>query len=96
MTSFAQIKGSDAPLPDVKSGILAQSSSSLFSFTNPQNFHMQQSVGMSYASGGRPGMAMDSYLNSMSYKFSDNLNIQLDASVINTPYSIWVNSSIIL
>ncbi|MGA7720443.1 MAG: hypothetical protein WCA84_04625 [Ignavibacteriaceae bacterium] len=87
MTSFAQFKDSDAPLPDVKSGILAQSSSSLFSFINPQNFHMQQSVGMSYASGGGQGMAMDSYTNSMSYKFSDNLNIQLDASVINTPYS---------
>jgi hypothetical protein len=87
MTGFAQFKESDAPLPDVKSGILAQSSPSLFSFINPENFHMQQSVGMSYSSFGGQGMAMDTYTNSMSYKFTDNLNIQLDASVINMPYS---------
>jgi hypothetical protein len=89
MTGFAQFKDSDAPLPDIKSGIIAQPSSSfsLFSFINPQNFHMQQSVGMSYSSFGGQGMAMGVYTNSMSYKFTDNLNVQLDASVINTPYS---------
>ena len=32
-------------------------------------------------------MAMDVYTNNMSYKFTDNLNVQLDASVVNTPYS---------
>jgi hypothetical protein len=89
MTGFAQFKDSEAQLPDIKSGILAQPSSSfsLFSFINPQNFHMQQSVGMSYSTFGGQGMAMGVYTNSMSYQFTDNLNVQLDASVVNTPYS---------
>jgi hypothetical protein len=89
MTGFAQFKDTEAQLPDIKDGILAHSSAStsLFSFINPQNFHMQQSVGMSYSTFGGQGMAMGIYTNSMSYSFTSNLNIQLDASVINTPYS---------
>lgn len=87
MTGFAQFKDTEAQLPDIKSGILAQPSTSLFSFINPQNFHMQQSVGMSYSTFGGQGMAMGVYTNSMSYKFTESLNIELDASVINTPYS---------
>jgi len=89
MTGFAQFKDTDTQLPDIKSGMLAQPSSSfsLFNFINPQNFHMQQSVGMSYSTFGGQGMAMDVYTNNMSYKFTDNLNVELDASVVNTPYS---------
>jgi len=90
ITGYAQFKDTEQQLPDIKSGILAQPSSNynLFSFINPQNFHMQQSVGMSYSSfGSGQGMAMGVYTNSMSYKFTDRLNVQLDASVINTPYS---------
>jgi len=89
ITGFAQFKETETQLSDVRSGILAQPSSSfsLFSFINPQNFNMQQSVGISYSSFGGQGMAMGVYTNSMSYKFTDNLNVQLDASVINTPYS---------
>jgi hypothetical protein len=89
MTGFAQFKETEEQLPDIKSGILAQPSNSfsLFSFINPQSFHMQQSVGMSYSSFGGQGMAMGVYTNSMSYNFTDKLNVELDASVVNTPYS---------
>jgi hypothetical protein len=86
--TFAQFKDSGEPLPDIKDGIVNHSNySSLFGFINPDNFQMKQSVGMSYLSSGGQGMAIGTYTNNMSYKFNENLNVELEASVINTPYS---------
>jgi hypothetical protein len=36
---------------------------------------------------GGLGMALGVYTNSMSYKFSDNLNVQTDISIVNSPYN---------
>jgi hypothetical protein len=70
-------------------GILNNSSSStnLFGFVNPNNFSMHHSIGLSYLSFGGQGLSLATYTNSMMYKFSDNMNIQLDASFVTSPYS---------
>jgi len=70
-----------------KDGILNNSSNSLFGFINPDNFSMHHSIGLSYSTFGNYGTSLATYTNSMMYKFSDNMNVQLDASFVTSPYS---------
>ena len=73
---------------DVKSGILNNSSSgSLLSFINPDNFSMNHSFEMSYSAFGGCGMALGVYTNSMSFKFNDQLKLETDLSLVNSPYN---------
>lgn len=85
---FAQLKDQISNRPTVYDGIVKSNTSSLFlGFFNPNNFQMNHSFSMSYSAFGSNGIALGVYTNSMSYKFSDNLNVQLDASLINSPYN---------
>ena len=70
-----------------KDGIIDNSSNSLFGFINPDNFSMHHSIGLSYSSMGNYGTSLATYTNSMMYKFSDDMNLQLDASFVTSPYS---------
>ena len=65
-----------------KDGIMNNSSNSLFGFINPDNFSMHHSIGLSYSTIGNYGTSLATYTNSMMYKFSDNMNIQMDASFV--------------
>ncbi|MGD8782068.1 MAG: hypothetical protein PVH88_24280 [Ignavibacteria bacterium] len=86
--SFGQFRSDSERKVDIKSGITNyEPSSLLLGFINPENFDMKHSVSLSYGSFGSEGMALSVYTNSMSYKFTDNLNVQLDASLVNTPYN---------
>lgn len=85
--SFAQFRDNGFPKEEPKSGIFNRSNSSLFSFLTDENFSMTHSVNMSYSAFAGHGLALGIYTNSMMYRFSDNLNVQLDASIINSPYS---------
>jgi len=86
--TFAQFKGEENKPLNIKNSILSDNpSSSLFSFINPENFSMSQSVGLSYSSFGNNGVALGVYTNHMAYKFNDKLNVQLDASLVNSPYN---------
>lgn len=90
---FAQFKSDLDNKIEIKSGIVNNNPSSmLFGFVNPENFMMNHSVGMSYSSGGGEGFALGVYTNSMMYKFSDDLNIQADVSMVNSPYSTMGNN----
>ncbi len=85
--SFAQFKDKDVSVP-VMNGITNYSPSSfLTNFFNPNNFQMNHSVNMSYSAFGNNGIALSTYTNSMMYKFSENLNLELDASAVFSPYS---------
>jgi hypothetical protein len=73
---------------DVKSGILNNSSSSSLSdFINPDNFSMHHSFEMSYSTFGGGGMALGVYTNSMAFKFNDQLMLETDLSLVNSPYN---------
>jgi len=83
----AQFKDQDTKL-DIKGGILnGTPGTSLFGFINPNNFSMKHSIGLSYSTFGGNAISMGVYTNSMEYKFSDKFNIQVDASLVNSPYS---------
>ena len=84
---FSQIKSNGFDAPDIREGIISHNSNPLFGFLNSENFSMKHSFSMSYSAFGNEGLALGVYTNSMMYRFSDNLNVQLDASIINSPYS---------
>ncbi|HED37240.1 MAG TPA: hypothetical protein ENI76_03225 [Ignavibacteria bacterium] len=88
MPLFAQFKNSAFPRKSIDEGMLAKNSSDyLFGLINPNNFQMHQSYSMSYSTFGSQGVALGVYTNSMRYKFNKNLNVQLDASIIHSPYN---------
>lgn len=86
--TFAQFK-SDLEKPvDIKAGITNYNPSSLFlGFINLNNLEMHHSLSMSYGASSNYGIALSTYTNSLSYKFSDDLNLEIDASIVNTPYN---------
>lgn len=84
---YAQFKEPGFPTQSVKDGIIDQSSGSLFGFLNSDNFMMRHSYNLSYSSFGNQGLALGMYTNSMFLKLANNMNIQVDASIVHSPYS---------
>lgn len=89
LVAFGQFKDSGFHSGDIEQSIVNKNnSSSIFGFLNSSNFEMHQSYSLSYSSfGSGQGMALGVYTNNMLFKISHNLNLQLDASVVNSPYS---------
>lgn len=85
--NYAQFKDPAFPTTDIKDGIVDYGSGSLFGFLNSENFTMRHSFSMSYSAFAGQGIALGTYTNSMMYRFSDDLNVQVDASITHSPYS---------
>ena len=86
--SLAQFKDGDKNKTTIRDGITNYSPSGfLTNFFNPNNFQMNHSVSMSYTSFGGNGLALSTYTNSMAYRFSEDLNVEMDASLVASPYS---------
>lgn len=85
--SYGQFKDPAFPTTNVRDGIVDYSSGNLFSFLNSENFTMRHSFSMSYSAFAGHGIALGTYTNSMMYRFSEDLNVQLDASIVHSPYS---------
>jgi len=84
----AQFKDTGFETEKPENGIIDNSSNSILGFINPANFTMRHSLGLSYSTmGSYGGTSIATYTNSMMYKFSDNMNLQLDASIVASPYS---------
>lgn len=86
-TINAQFKDQGTQGESPRDGITNNSSNMILGFINPDNFSMHHSIGFSYLTAGGQGLSLATYTNSMMYKFSDNMNLQLDASFITSPYS---------
>jgi len=71
----------------VKDGITNSSSNNLFGFLNTNDFTMRHSFSMQYSSFGSQGLALGVYTNSMFYRLMDNMDVQLDVSLVHSPYS---------
>lgn len=53
---------------------------------DPSRFSMQQSYSISYLSAGGQGFSQGLYLNTLSYRFSDPLQVSLQWGVMNQPF----------
>ena len=91
----AQYKSDLDKTMDIRSSILNSGGGSNFlsNLFSPENFQMHQSVSMSYSAlGGGQGMALGVYTNNMFFKVADNMNFQIAASVVNSPYNSFGNN----
>lgn len=86
--SYAQFKEQSNKSLDIKNGIVKNYSSSLFGFFNMDNFRMNHTFDISYQTFGSAGnLALTTYTNSMFYKINDQLNVQADISLVNSPFN---------
>jgi len=84
---LGQYKETGIQTTSVKDGITNSSSNHLFGFLNTNDFTMRHSFSMQYSSFGSQGLALGVYTNSMFYRLMDNMNVQLDVSLVHSPYS---------
>ena len=85
--SFSQFKDKDLN-PTIMDGITNYSPSGFISnFLNPNNFTMSHSISTSYSAFGGNGVALSTYTNSMAFRLTENMNLEVDASVVASPYS---------
>jgi len=85
---FGQFKGQAEEPINISSGILNDNPvNSLFSFFDPSSFSMNHSFSMSYSALGSNGLALGIYKNNIAYEFSDDLNMEIETSFVNSPYS---------
>jgi hypothetical protein len=87
VTLFGQYKETGIQTTSVKDGIKNNSQNNLFGFLNMNDFTMRHSFSMQYSSFGNHGMALGVYTNSMFYRLMDNMDVQLDVSLVHSPYS---------
>jgi hypothetical protein len=87
-TASAQFKTSVEPRSTVSESILRSDNGSfLFGLFNPDNFSMHHSFSLSYQTFGNQGISMGMYTNSLAYKFSDDLDVNADISLMASPYN---------
>lgn len=87
LSAYSQYKDNAFKDYDIKNGIVDQSVNNIFGFLSSENFSMHHSFEMSYSAFANQGIALGMYTNSMMYNFTKNLNVQMDVSVLNSPYS---------
>jgi hypothetical protein len=87
-TGMAQYKPTGLSTEHVSDGIINQNQgTALLGFLNSNNFQMHHSYDVSYSTSGGNNLALTTYTNSMFYQVARNLNVQVDASIVYSPYS---------
>jgi len=84
---LAQYKDTGIEQPSVKEGIVTENSNNILGFLNSDDFIMRHSFSLNYATFAGQGVSLTSYTNSMFYRLMNNLNVQVDVSVMYSPYS---------
>jgi hypothetical protein len=86
--AMAQFKSTVDPRPTVSESILRTGDGNFLSgLLDPNKFMMHHSFSLSYASFAGQGMSLGMYTNSMQYKFSDDLDIRTDISLMTSPFN---------
>jgi len=70
-----------------KDNILNKNTNLILGFINPANFTMKHSFQVSFLGSMYGNISLTSYINTLSYKFSDKLNISADISLQYSPYA---------
>lgn len=84
----AQFKSTFEPRPTVAESILRIGDGSFLSgLFDPSKFNMHHSFSLSYTSFAGQGMSLGVYTNSMQYKFSDDLDVRTDISLMASPFN---------
>jgi hypothetical protein len=85
--SIAQLK-TNVTKPNISERLETSKSNDAFvGFLDPSRFRMSHSLSMSYMSFGGGGAVVNSYINTLHYKFSEDLFLTTNIGIMNTPYS---------
>jgi len=86
VTGFAQMRR-DVSKPNI-SGILTTAPSQyLMGFLDPSRMRMHHSFSMSYSALGGAGLMIGSYMNTIDYLISENLNLRANLGIMTSPYN---------
>ena len=85
--TFSQYKETGIEQPSIKEGIVTDNSNAIFGFLNSDDFIMRHSFSVDYSTFSGQSVSLTSYTNSMFYRLMNNLNVQLDVSVLYSPFS---------
>jgi len=85
--TFGQYKDKGIEPPSVKEGITTENSGGILGFLNSDDFIMRHSFSLNYTTFAGQSISLTSYTNSMFYRLMNNLNVQMDVSVLYSPYS---------
>jgi hypothetical protein len=84
----AQFKTKMNEEPSVSQSLVRSDDSGLlFGWFDPSKLKMAQSFSMSYQTFGQNGFALGVYTNSLSYQVSEPLSLQMDVSLMHSPYN---------
>lgn len=87
---FAQLK-KDVDKINISNTLQSGAQSSLLGFLDPEKFKMSHSFSVSYASMAGAGIVMNTYLNTINYKFSDQLSVRTKLGIMSSPYNTLPN-----
>ena len=76
----------DASQPNISESLSSYSQQDVFTgFLDPSRFTMSHSFSMSYMSFGGGGMMVNSYINTLNYRFSEDLFLTTKLGIMNSP-----------
>lgn len=68
-------------------------SNSLFGFLDPSKLTMSHQLSMSYSSFGGQSVMLNSYVNTMNYRFNDQWNLKTNLGIVASPYNSMPNNA---
>jgi hypothetical protein len=87
IVGFGQLK-KDVSKPNISNTLnTAAYANGLLGFLDPSRFTMQHSFSMSYMGFGGGGMMVNTYMNTLNYRFSDKLFLTTNLGIMNSPYN---------
>jgi len=87
IVGFAQLK-KDTNRPNISESLeFTQIKDAMVGFLDPSRFSMGHSLSMSYTAIGGGGAMINTYVNTINYRFSDELFLTTKLGIMNSPYN---------
>ena len=84
---FGQFK-KDVGKPNISESLIySQAKDVMAGFLDPSRFTMGHSLSMSYMAFGGGGAMVNSYVNTLNYRFSEDLFLTTRIGIMNSPYN---------
>ena len=91
--AVAQLKSKIESPPPVSESLMRSDYGDMwFGFFDPSRFSMHHGYSLSYSTFGGQALSLGMYTNSLQYRFSEDLDLQTDVSLMHSPYSSFGNS----
>lgn len=88
LTTIAQFKQQVESRPNVGESLIRPEGSGLmFGWFDPSRLTMHHSYSLSYMTTAGQGLSVGMYTNSMFYRIADPLDVQVDISLMHSPYN---------